>query len=282
MGARLFQQNYSTVKLLHDISHKLSNAMEHELKNDKNWSAYLQELNMTRRRVFQTELSALMPKKHREKARFMDMGYLVNWPDRIKKNKENGCLKSISEERYQEYPGWIDKFILLLDRWKFMVNTVKLIKETVRTYGYSMDVYTHLNMIFGEAVIEEEQPREFTLKLDEGQTLIGSTEVIKSVFGKYKAINGGLNGITGNILGICTFVGREKNIQGIKEAMESCSVIKTVEFVKQKFGRKLASLRKQFFPGFKETEFDDDKNLQIYIFIKSFLSKRPALICVFE
>jgi len=78
MGARLFQQNHSIVELLHDISHKLSNVMEHELKNDKNWSAYLQELNMTRRRVFQTELSALMPKKQREKARFMDIGYLVN------------------------------------------------------------------------------------------------------------------------------------------------------------------------------------------------------------
>ena len=95
MGARLFQQNHSIVELLHDISHKLSNVMEHELKNDKNWSAYLQELNMTRRRVFQTELSALMPKKQREKARFMDIGYLVNQPDRIKKSKENGCLKGL-------------------------------------------------------------------------------------------------------------------------------------------------------------------------------------------
>jgi len=229
---------------------------------------------MTRRRVFQTELSALMPKKQREKARFMDIGYLVNWPDRIKKSKENGCLKSISDERYQEYLGWIDKFILLLDRWKFMVSTFKLIKETVRTYGYSMDIYTYLNMIFGEVVIEEEQLKEFTLKcldslfeevkkLDEGQTLIGSTEVIESVFGKYKAINEGLHGITVNILGICTFVGREKNVREIKEAMESCSVIKAVGFVKQKFGQTLASLRKQFFPGFKETKFEDDKKLAL-------------------
>ena len=189
MGARLFQESHLK-KLLHDICHKLSNVMEHELENDKNWSAYIQELNMTRRRLFQTELSALMPKKQREKARFMDIGYLVYWPDRIKRSKENGCLKSISEERYQDYLGWIDRFTILLDRWGSMVSIVNLIKETVRKYGYSKDVYEYLKMIFDEAMIEEERVTGFILKclntlleevkkLDEGQTLIGSTEVIE-------------------------------------------------------------------------------------------------------
>ncbi len=158
---------------------------------------------MTRRRVFQTEFAALMPKKQREKGGFMDIGYLVDWPNRIKRSKENGFLKSISEERYQDYLGWIDRFTLLLVKWECMVNTVKLIKETVRKYGYSMDIYSYLKMIFDEAKIEE-STREFVLKclnslleevkkLDDGQTLIGSTEVIESIIGKYKAINEGLH-----------------------------------------------------------------------------------------
>ena len=94
----------------------------------------------------------------------MDIGYLVNWPDRIKRSKENGYLESIPEERYQDYLGWIDRFILLLDEWGYMVNAVKLIKETVRKYGYSMGVYTYLKMIFDEAMIEEGHIREFTLR----------------------------------------------------------------------------------------------------------------------
>lgn len=272
MGARLFQKNHSTVKLLHDISHKLSNIMEHELKDDKNWSAYIQQLNMTRKRVYQTELSALMPKKQREKARFMDISYLVYWPERIKGSKAKGFLSSISEDRYKDYMGWIDGFIILLDQWSFMVSTVKLIKETVRIYGYSMDVYIYLKMIFDEAAIEEECLQKFVIKclntlfeevekLDEGQTLIGSTEIIESTFGKYKAINEGLHGITGNILGICTFIGREKNAKDIQEAMEKCSVKKATEFMKQKFGQTLSSLRKRFFPGFKRTKFDSNKEM---------------------
>ena len=43
MGARLFQESHPKVKLLHDISHKLSNVMEHELTNNKNWSEYIQD-----------------------------------------------------------------------------------------------------------------------------------------------------------------------------------------------------------------------------------------------
>ena len=45
--------------------------------------------------------------------------------------------------------------------------------------------------------------------------------------------------------------------------MENCSVRKALEFVKQKFGQTLSSLRKQFFPGFKGTKFDDDLDLAL-------------------
>jgi hypothetical protein len=195
MGARLFQLNYKNVKILHDISHKLSNVLEHELKNDLKWSEYIQKLNLTRRRVFQTELAALMPKKQREKARFMDIGHLVHWPERVRRSKADGRFEGIKEERYQDYLGWIEGFIKPIDEWTFMESTVNLIKGTVRTYGFSTDVYEYLKMIFDEASIEGERLQKFiskalnTLwdevkKLDEGQTLIGSTEVIESIFCK--------------------------------------------------------------------------------------------------
>ena len=64
-GARLFQANHPNTKILHDIAHKLSNIMEHELEHDVQWFKYVQQLNFTRRQVFQTELAALMPKKQR-------------------------------------------------------------------------------------------------------------------------------------------------------------------------------------------------------------------------
>lgn len=128
-----------------------------------------------------------------------------------------------------------------------------------------MDVYRYLKMIFDEGMVEEEHTREFALKclnslleeakkLDEGPTIIGSTEVLESVFGKYEAINEGLHGITGTIFGICTFVEGEKNVQEVKESMENCSVLNAIKFVKQKFGQITS---KTIFSGFKATKFDN-------------------------
>lgn len=269
MGAKLFQQNHQRVKIIHDIAHKLSNLVEHELKNDAQWPDYIKQLNHTRLRSFQTELAALMPKKQRAKARFMDISCYIDWPNLIDRSKSSGCLNDISEERYVDYFGWINQFTVPLETWRFIEGTVKMIKETVRIFGLSVGVFEYIKMFLEEASFEGERLQSFIRnalgtiweeveKLDEGQTLICSTEVLESVFGKYKAINEGLHGITGNILGICTFVGQESDVATVKNAMESCSVKRAVEFVKEKFGQSLPSFRRKYFPSFKRTKFDRD------------------------
>jgi len=118
-------------------------------------------------------------------------------------------------------------------------------EASIKENGLQQFIFKVLNTIWEEVE-----------KLDEGQTLICSTEVLESIFGKYKAINEGLHGITSNILGISTFVGKELNENEIKEMMEESSVKTAMEWVGQKFGKTLASLRRRFFPIFKKTEFD--------------------------
>ena len=106
-----------------------------------------------------------------------------------------------------------------------MVGIVEMIKETVRTFGLSKDVSSFLKMFFEETPLEGEGVKSFakeclaavnkeTEKLEDWQTLISSTEVIESIFGKYKAINQGTQGVTGNVLGICSFVGKKKSEKG--------------------------------------------------------------------
>jgi hypothetical protein len=264
-GAQLFQQEHSDVKILHDIAHKLSNVMEKTLKNDAIWAEYIKQLNMTRKRAYQTELAALMPAKQREKARFMDIGYLVNWPERLAESKVSGRMFSISDERYKDYFGWIDGFKHSLEEWGFMVGIVGMIRESVNTFGLSRGVYSCLKIFLDKAPIKGERLETFVLeslvtvwkeveKLDEEETMISSTEVLESVFGKYKAINQGTQGITGNVLGICAFVGKKKGEQDIKMTMENCSVKKGFKWIKDKIGMSISSLRRQFFRGSNSTK----------------------------
>lgn len=263
-GAQLFQQDHLDMKILHDIAHKLSNVMEKTLNGDTMWAEYIKQLNITRRRACQTELAALMPAKQREKARFMDIGYLVNWPVRLANSKASGRLSNISEERYLDYFGWINEFKFVLEEWGFMVGIVEMIKETVRSFGVSKEVCAYLKIFFEEAPIEGGKLETFiskslytvseeAKKLNDEKALICSTEVLESVFGKYKAINESTQGITGNILGICTFVGETKTEQDIKQIMERCSVQDAVEWIRNKIGTSISSLRRHFFSKLGET-----------------------------
>lgn len=261
-GVEYFREEYPGVKILHDIAHKLSNVMEKTLKNDLLWSEYITQLNMTRKRAYQTELAALMPAKQREKARFMDIGDQVNWPARLFESKASGRMCNIPEERFQDYFGWIFRFKSALEEWGFMVGIVGMIKETVRTFGISQNMHSYLKVFFENAPIIGKRLESFVLeclgtvwkeveKLEYEENIISSTEVIESVFGKYKAINQGTPGITGNILGICSFVGKKKNEKEIKLVMENCSVKKGLEWIKEKIGTSISSLRRQFFSGKK-------------------------------
>ena len=63
MGARLFQQKHPKVKLLHDISHKLSNIMEHELTNDKNWSVVYTRAEYDKKKGFSNGAISTYAKK---------------------------------------------------------------------------------------------------------------------------------------------------------------------------------------------------------------------------
>jgi len=265
-GARLFKNNHPDVIVLHDISHKLSNLVEKELKNDHLWSEYLKDLNFCKKRLCLTEFAALMPQKQREKARFMDIGHLVCWPELIRKGRREGMLKNISEEQYQDYFSWIDRYASPLNEWRYIEEVVDIIKGSVRKDGLSKEVYVSLKTFLEGSEIKNPRLQKFTenslttvweevVKLNNEEKLICSTEVLESVFGKYKAINEAIHGISSNVLGILTFIGEKKSEEEIIEAMESCSVTKAVTYVKEIIGESICSLRRKFFP-FKRTKFD--------------------------
>ena len=268
-GGRLLLEQCPNTKLIHDIPHKLSLVLERVLKDDPMWASFIKNLLDTRRLIAQTELAAMMPPTQRSKARFMDIAYLIEWPRRILECKNKGRLDAIPEERYKKYFGWIEEFELPLRDWKYMEGTLSMIKGVLREFGLSHDTYNYLKMIFQEfySIDAKEELLIFTAnalraveeecnKLGDGQVLICSTEVIESVFGKFKEMTSSSQGITGNILGMATYVGPELKEQDLKIVMESCSTLTAMDWIKLKIGNTLGKLRYQFFKDCKETKFD--------------------------
>lgn len=257
-GASLLQKANAKIKVLYDIPHKLSLVLEKELKNEESWIAYTQQLTKTKQLVQQTELAALQPPNQRSKARFMNAALYVKWPDKILQAKADGNLDGIPEERYQEYFGWLSGYSSSLLLWRQKIGVVEMVKETVREHGLSEDAYNYLLTEVAEMPLEKEVEAftcdvftaisEEVEKLDEGQILPISTEIVESTFGSYKyhSAKGG-HGITGNSLTIGVLVGKKPTLEEICQALEATPVNKMLKWVNEKVGNTLSKMRNKFF-----------------------------------
>ncbi len=271
-GCRQYQEKYIKGIVIHDIKHKMSLVIEHALKKNLVWIEYNKKMLETRRLIQQTEFAAMVPPRQRNKARYMDIGYILDWRRRVLEAKKNGCLDCIPHERYEEYFGWFKEYENSFDDWDFMEGAVDMINSTCREFGLSDETYEYLRINFEEAFsVDDEYLKKFLKealkaveaeknKLGPGQVMLCSTEVEESIFGKFKELNSGCQGIGSNILGLTTFVGPRLTEESVKEAMESCSTKKGLNWIKKKVGNTLGSLRHKIFKGIKRTKFDSDFN----------------------
>jgi hypothetical protein len=267
-GCGQYLEDHRNTIVIHDIKHKMSLVIEHALKKNVLWIEFNKKMLETRRLIQQTELAALVPPKQRNKARFMDIGYILDWMKRILKAMEYGRLDCISKNRFEEYFGWFTEYEKVFEDWSFMEKVVDMINSICRQRGLSHKTYDqiriniekvfplveeHLKKFLKEALksVEEE-----SCKLKSGQVMLCSTEVEESIFGKFKELNSGNQGIGSNILGLATFVGPKLTETSIKEAMEDCKTKKGLNWIKQKVGNTIGSLRRRFFYGIKGTKFD--------------------------
>lgn len=257
-GARLLQQGEKKLKILHDISHKLSLVLERDLKNDPRWETYTKHLTKTKQLVQQTELAGLQPPKQRSKARFMNVSLYIDWFTKVQKSKQDGNLKHIPEERFNKYFGWMSKFEFFYELIHQKVGVTEIIKDTVRRGGYSMEIYEYLINLFDlmpldkgvrsfvcealDAVYEEVE------KLDEGERLPATTEIVESLFGSHKNHSAcGGHGITGNVLTLGALVGTTLTSEEVSKTMEETPVQLMLNWVGIKVGDTLAKLRNRFF-----------------------------------
>lgn len=257
-GAKLLQQGEKKLKFLHDISHKLSLVLEKDLKNDPIWEKYTKQLTKTKQLVQQTELAGLQPPKQRSKARFMNTALYIDWFTKVQKSKQDGNLKHIPEERFNKYFGWMAKFESFHELVKQKVGITEIIKDAVRRGGYSENIYKYLIDLFDEMPLDKgvysficnalDAVNEEVEKLNEGERLPGSTEILESLFGSHKnhSASGG-HGITGNVLTLGALVGRSLTNEQICKTMEETPVCSMLKWVSNHVGDTLAKLRNRFF-----------------------------------
>lgn len=266
-GLALFQARQAEaaagqVAWVYDIKHKTASLLKRELEHDPLWTAFAQRANQMKRQVQQTELAFCSPPQQRGKARYMNVDTLVAWGVKtlVWLDEPRPTGRPLAPERIEAKLGWLRDYREPLRCWQQALSVIGVVETVVRREGYhsgsAAELCEQLPSVEPESLAER-----LSLKLSafvgeqaalarDGERLPGSSEVLESIFGKYKRLQGesGQFGVTGMLLSIGAFVGR-LTLEGLRTALNTISGPALRVWEETHLGATIHSQRKQAFPS---------------------------------
>jgi len=252
-GMALLQQKCpetGRVSHLHDVKHKVATLLKKELHNDETWQSFVTRTNRTKLQVTLTSLAFLVPPSLKNKARYMNLDTLVNWGSRalaFLDEPRDFPGQPIDRDKLDQKLGWLRAYREPLTGWGELLEVGKAAVAYVRAEGYHAGAVERLEETLTPLA---RTPASLRLKtglltfvagqsqrLPEGQHLPGSTEVLESLLGKYKRIQGAHSkgGMTGALLNIGATL-LEKTPAVIKKALATVHVHHVTQWLRDKLG----------------------------------------------
>jgi hypothetical protein len=260
-GTVLFQKQFpeeAKPPHLHDIKHKAALLLKKELATTEHWAKFVTQITRTKQNILLTALAFLNPPRLRNKARFMNLQAVVEWGCRALRYLE--APKDFPEERIDRKTleaklGWLREFKESFRQWVELLVVIEAAEDYVRRQGYHAKAREELASVLqplatqacGQRLMKglldfvEEQGK----KLKPDQRVAGHTEVLESLLGKYKQIQGrhSQGGMTASLLNIGLAV-MKKTPEVIEQALTTISVKAVYQWVRNNLGRTIASKQK--------------------------------------
>jgi hypothetical protein len=270
-GAKMLVENQSQVPgqskplVLKDFSHASSHIFKSRLLADPKWEKFLASCGLTQPKVKQTILGSLAPPTQKVKGRYMNIGEMIRWGqrmlaliDRTRGELPPGIDRSTLLMKY----GWIKEFRTSLIQW----NELDVLRETslqhLRVAGYSSKAVSELiakqssyrnhecSRLMADQLVE--LVRKQCESIPEGKSYPASTEVIESLIGKSKQMQAqhSRGGFTKMVLAIAASVVRLTESVVI-QSLETVREIDVRQWSKDTIGTTLTSARRMALPGIK-------------------------------
>ena len=250
--------------------------MKRELHQDADWNKFTQLAAQTKLRVQQTALAALSPPNQKTKARYMNVDILVNWGQ-----KTLGFLESpqaaqkplFDSELVEEKLGWIRGFRAQLKDWSELFEMMTTAESFIRHHGLYPGVHLTLEKHLLPLPAQTERTQRLRCELitfvteqeaqvRPGECLLGSSEIIESVFGKMKRLeqDQSKNGFTALLLGLAALVSTTTSAV-VQKALETVPTKQVEIWRQQTLGQTLQSKRREAFDASKNAEQKQDQLL---------------------
>jgi len=265
-GADLFRQRHLETYALNDIAHKAAVVLKHELSNDPHWDAFLKHCGQTQPKVKQTDLGYLAPPTLKVKARYMNLGPLIAWGQKILRLIDTPGAErpeKLDFSRLEEKFGWIGDYRESLVNWADVNHVIDAVLEYARIEGYHTQAAAELRQRLGliahtaagwrmaNSLIAfvSQQSRD----IKPGESLPASSEVLESLIGKGKRLQGqhSRGGFTKMILGMAASVVTLTS-ERIKEALETVGTLDLLDWCREHLGSSLTAQRRQALPAIAE------------------------------
>lgn len=252
-GVKLFQRKHRDVAHVHDLAHQAANVLKQRRNRDEQWSRFVSQLAQAGAKVRQTREAHLRPPTVRAKARFMNIAPTLRFAQRVLCLLDTGKASARTQESYT----WLGEYREALANWQSEQAVVESALTHVRTHGINQDTVAALEAEWSKLEVTpgardvaarlRTAVRSEGMQAKAGETLVASTEILESVFGKLKRLEGSYagDGFTGLSLVVGAFLGEATQEQA-KEALEAVPKKEAERWVKNLLGTTVQMFRRLF------------------------------------
>ena len=265
-GAALFAGHHPETTVTYDAAHHGAIVLKRRFEDDPQWSEYIGCLSQVKSSIRQTSDAFLTSPSLRPKARYMNLESLLKWSRRIlgllDRDASGSRTSSRASERADLRYSWLRDYRTSIEKWSRWEATVRASVSYVRTRGLSVDCESGLQQhlselpseLYDEALATELGTFvcESSVVAGPGECLIGSTEVLESLFGKWKTLERqeSQSGITGLILSLGALLGAWPSSR-VQAALEATPVKHVVRWCQENLPLSVQSQRRIALSGQK-------------------------------
>jgi len=272
-GIKLFTTRYPSIIYTYDVTHAMALLLKHELATSEKYQSFIQKCSQCRHQLQQTELSFISPPSQRSQCRYFNVEKLIDWAQKLLNCPIETLFKlaptsdpEILNQKLIMKFGWLKDYQEEISIWGQMVMMTRTLETQLKQNGinqqsmakFELEKFFNLSnktLVFRQNIIEYITIE--TNKIPEGRTIIATSDIIESIFGKYKHFSSRcpLKQIGQMILSIslCTM---NLATSVVKQALENVRYIDLKDWASQVFGQSMLSKRKIVFSiSDNDTEF---------------------------
>lgn len=262
-GVRLFQAAHPEVVDTYDVTHKLASLVKAELEPDPRWAELLHRCTSCLFQLQQSRGAFLTPPSPRSLARYMNVDRHTDWACRmlglldLQDKTEVAGLLGLDEVQtrcwLEEKLGWLRDFRQEVGRYQRLLDCVEVAQQEVKNHGLAQQTAQQVFCQLAPEALQDVSLADFLSglrsylqeegdKVPQGQSWLGTSDVIESLFGKYKWFGekAPYAEVGASVLAL-PLLTVELTAELVHEAMVSVSVQDVRDWVAQNVGRSILS-----------------------------------------